>query len=116
MSDFVVQISLVLSLAVIIYIFARALPRLPDAAEKNGNVFDKVIGRLPLEKIDTTLSSFGERFLRKAKILVMKADHLINGYINKIKAHEEAKQKRVDLKQKMAALNGRKDETSKTGE
>ncbi len=104
MYDFLVQIILIISLSVIIYLFARALPRLTEVADKKANVLDRVIGKLPLEKMDSAFASFSERFLRKAKILVMKADHLINGYINKIKMHEGEREKRADLQEKIQEL------------
>lgn len=114
MYDFVVQTSLAISLIIILYLFARALPRLSDLPEAKPNVFDRVIGRLPLDKMDSAIASFSERILRKSKILVMKADHLINGYITKIKLHEEAKQKRTSLKEKMQALTGSGTDNNKT--
>ena len=105
MYDFIVQISAVISLAIIVYMLARALPRL----QSNGTVapqnsLDRFIAKLPLAKIDETLHLFFERILRKAKIVVMKADHFISGYLGRMKQYTVAKESKDDLKEKMEAM------------
>ena len=57
MFSFIAQTILVASLAVIVYMFARALPRVAEEtgqAEAENN-FDKFLSRVPLERLDTAL-------------------------------------------------------------
>jgi len=92
MYDFILQTSIVLSLGVIIYLIARAVPRITESgtALPRQNTFDRFISRLPLTEIDSAFNSFLEKFLRKAKVLIMKIDNLITNWIGKVKKPSEA--------------------------
>lgn len=87
MYDFLLQTSFFLSLGVIIYLMARAVPRVNDAGETihTVNAFDRLLSKLPLHEIDEKLNLLSEKFLRKLKILVMRSDNFINYYLNKLK-------------------------------
>lgn len=107
MYDFIVHLVLVGSLAIMIYLLARALPRVVD---EQGTVasgfFDRLVDRLPLQRIDLMLSEFFVKFLRKAKILVLKLDNTINNYLEHIRKHSPAARaaEQVNLKEKMEAM------------
>ena len=107
MYDFIVQIVLVGSLAVMIYLLARALPRVTDdQGVMPPGFFDRLVDRLPLERIDTAASSFFEKMLRKAKILVLKLDNVINSYLEQVRRHSPAVKasQQVNLKEKMEQM------------
>ena len=88
MYDFILQIAVFLSLGLIIVLLARALPRIEEdkaPAAKKSNVFDKILSRLPLAKIDLFVNSVLGKILRRMKVVVLKADNLINNYLGKLK-------------------------------
>ncbi len=113
MYDFVVHIVLVGSLAMMIYLLARALPRVTD---DNGvmpaGFFDKMVEKLPLQRLDLIISAFFEKILRKMKILVSKFDNMINGYLAQVRRHSPAvkEAQQVNLKEKMEAMQEDKEE------
>lgn len=79
MYELILQLVLMLSLAVIVYLMAVAVPRVGDIeTTKNGNGSTS----LPLERIDLFLSSLKDKLLRRLKVLVMKADNLISRQLN----------------------------------
>lgn len=107
MYDFIVHIVLVTSLAVMIYLLARALPRVvDDQGTVASGFFDRLVDRLPLQRIDIMLSEFFIKMLRKVKILVLKLDNTINHYIDQIRKHSPAVKAatQVNLKEKMEAM------------
>ena len=107
MYDFIVHIVLVVSLAAMIYLLARALPRVTDESGLTSvGFFDRLVDRLPLQRIDLMMSAFFEGSLRKAKILVSKLDSVINDYLEQIRKHSPAVRasQQVNIKQKMEAL------------
>lgn len=75
------------SLATIIYLFARAVPRVQDSATQVrgrdyiGDFFDK----LPLEKADAFLSMFLERLLRSFKVVILKLDNILTNHLKSLK-------------------------------
>jgi hypothetical protein len=93
MYNFVVEMSMLVSLGLIVYLFARALPRIahdqPEAAPLGG--FDRFVNKLPLEKIDQGLHSFLEKTLRKSRIVFMKLDNYLNGHLKQLKEKQEAR-------------------------
>lgn len=107
MYDFIVQIVLVGSLAVMIYLLARALPRVTDdQGVMPSGFFDRLVDKLPLERIDVFISAALEKMLRKAKILVLKLDNVINSYLEQIRKHSPAVRasQQPNLKEKMEAM------------
>ena len=105
MFDFTTNIIFIISLSVIVYILARALPRVPDEVVP-ASAFDKLVERLPLEQVDNALVSTFEKILRKVRVLVMKIDNVINKNLDQLRKHSPAlkeKQSAV-LKEKMEAM------------
>ena len=99
MYNFILQIVIVLSLGVIIYLIARTIPRTTNESEASGlpnqkqtGGFDKLISKIPLAKIDAAIDSFLLKFLRKIKVLIMKVDNLLNIYLNKLKKNGQSKE------------------------
>lgn len=93
MYDFLTNITLIVSSGIIIYLLARALPRLPES-EPTPNVephaFERLMRRVPLAKIDTALSGFFEKWLRKMRVMVLKAENLVSAGIRKMQKKTNA--------------------------
>jgi hypothetical protein len=109
MYSFVINIILFASLAFMIYMLARALPRITDAEHEtitHTSYFDKMIDRLPMERIDIVISTYLEKLLRKFKIFVSKLDAVINGHLARVRKNSPIQKEREGavLKEKMEAM------------
>ena len=95
MYDFILQNIIVLGLAIVIYLLARALPRVSSedesAVPKKPGRIDVFIKRLPLAKIDAAVSAFLEKILRRARVLNLKIENSINSGIGRLRKGNEAK-------------------------
>ncbi len=92
MYDFILQIFLISSLAVVVYLMARALPRVAQNGKDPINFYDyfeRWIDRLPIQKFDDRLNLFLSKFLRKTRLLVMKIDTRIVHSLGKLKKNGE---------------------------
>lgn len=76
------------SLATIIYLFARAVPRVQDSAlqTKGKDYFGDFFDRLPLEKADAFMSMLLERFLRSLKVVILKLDNLLTNHLRSLRS------------------------------
>lgn len=95
MYNFILQILIMLSLGTIIYLIARAAPRVGDVEESfKKETFheklDKLIAKIPFEKIDIFFSSNFEKILRKIKLWLMKWDNLLSEHLKRIKRSNDA--------------------------
>lgn len=89
MADFILQLFIFLSFGVVVYLVARALPRVPDDAkdevpEKTHKGF---LSSFPAHKVDLAIASFFEKVLRRARLVVLRLDNVLNAYIGKVKSH-----------------------------
>lgn len=86
MFKFALDIVVVLSLGVILYLFARALPRISEIAD---DTRDEKIRTHHLsmyaERVDEWLKVFFEKFLRRAKVWIMKLDNTVSERLNRFK-------------------------------
>lgn len=95
MYNFTLQILIMISLGTIIYLIARAAPRVGDIEESfkketfHGKL-DKLIAKIPFERIDIFFSSNFEKMLRKIKLWLMKWDNLLAEHLKKIKQNNDA--------------------------
>lgn len=95
MANFILQILLALSLGTMVFIFARAVPRVnegdahspTDALEKK---LEQWIASLPLHKIDKGINLFLEKILRKLRILILKFDNIVHSILAKVKSSRAA--------------------------
>lgn len=90
MYNFILQIIIMASLGAMIYLIARAAPRVGDSEESFEKFsytsrLDQLIAKIPFDEIDAALSIFVEKFLRKLKLLLLKWDNLLSEHIKKIK-------------------------------
>lgn len=89
MFNFILQIVIMSSFGLIVYLAARAVPRVGDTEDFFGKFpygrVDRLLAKIPLDKIDITFSVFLEKFLRKMKLFLLKWDNLLGAHIEKIK-------------------------------
>lgn len=90
MYNFILQTIIMASLGAMVYLIARAAPRVGDSEEIFGKFsyagrLDRLIAKIPFDKIDAVLSIFVEKFLRKLKLFLLKWDNLLSEHIKKIK-------------------------------
>lgn len=86
MTEILLQSFIVIGLGIMIYLVARALPRIDDndleaPARRAGD------NRLTLylEKIDVWLKSFLEKFLRRLRLVIFKVDNALSERLKKLK-------------------------------
>lgn len=77
MQNLFLELTLLVSLAIIVYLMSAALPRIEDKKEED-NEGGSRRSSLPLDKLDRVLIKLKDKFLRKMKVLVMKTDNLIS--------------------------------------
>ena len=109
MYSFIVNIALFASLALMIYLLARALPRITDElheAVAPVSFFDRLIDRLPLERIDIVISTTLEKMLRKFKLFISKLDTVVGTHLNRVKKSSPIHKEKEGavLKEKMEAM------------
>lgn len=99
---------LMVSLSTVLYLMARALPRIvedPQAqAERHGFLDRWGRSHIP-EKVDAALNGFLLKFLRKLKVLVLKLDNALAKHLEKVKPEENSKKPNIDFKE-IAGQNG----------
>lgn len=105
---------LMVSLSTLLYLMARALPRIaeePAEADKR-NFLDRWAHSPIPEKVDIALNGFLLKFLRKLKVLVLKIDNALSRHLQKVKPEENGKKPAIDFKE----IAGQNKEQNKEGE
>lgn len=98
---------MLISLGLIVYLFARAVPRITHDVPENAQPlsgFDHFVNKLPLEKIDRFLHSFFEKTLRKSRIVLMKIDNYINSHLKTLKEKQDAAKNSGEMKKKIELM------------
>ena len=88
MYNFVLHISFMLGLAVMIYLMARAVPRISDEAMETAfkqNPLERWWRSIPLERLDAMGGVLLEKTLRKLKLGIMKLDNAVGSGLEKAK-------------------------------
>ncbi len=88
MYNSILQIFIMLSIGTVIYIFARAVPRIADEDLANNHQtssLDRVFSKLPLKQLDMFFNNLLEKLLRRVKLILMKLDNITGRYLDKIK-------------------------------
>ena len=91
MYDFLLQFSFIAGLAIIVYLMARALPRVANG-ETPKNFYDYLeywLDKLPTHKLDQRLNQYLFKFLKKTRVVVMRMDNKITDSLNRIKRNGE---------------------------
>ena len=97
MYNFILQTILMLSLGMIVYLFARGVSKISETStgSESDNFLEKFIKKLPLEKADAQLSLFLEKYLRKIKIIILRFDNAVTKHLQglriNIKSNNEEK-------------------------
>lgn len=108
MYDFLLQTSFFASLGLIVYVLARAVPRVDESGELKhpAGRFDRMLSKLPLKEVDDKLDLVAEKALRRIKVAVLRLDNMINNYLVRFKKNGNG-EKKPDL---FKELNGDKKE------
>lgn len=80
---FIIEMIIMVSLAAIIYLMAKALPRISDEAENGPASQSRVM--FYVEKLDGVLKAFSEKFLRQARVWILKVDNFVTQKLNQFK-------------------------------
>ena len=83
MIRFIIQTFIMLSLAVILYLMAKVLPRIGDEPENGPANRSRVMAYL--EKADELLKNFLEKILRQSRVWILKLDYLIGLKLSRFK-------------------------------
>lgn len=91
MYDFLLQLFFISSLAVIVYLMARALPRVANGETPRAfyDQLERWLEKLPVHKLDEKLNNYFFKFLKKTRVIVMKMDNRIVHSLNRIKKNGE---------------------------
>ena len=95
---FALQLFFVASMAFIIYLMARALPRVEEI-DNQPSAFNYIEGwlkKLPVDKIDKNLNKNMEKTLRKFRVVILKMDNFIHQHLNK-KNHSDSHSDSLDF-------------------
>jgi hypothetical protein len=86
MAEIILQSLIVVGLGVMIYLVARALPRVDDSVlEKSARTIGYNRLTLYLEKVDVWLKFFLEKFLRRSHLIILKIDNAVSERLKKLK-------------------------------
>jgi len=100
MAQFIFTSVLMVSLSLVLYLMARALPRIVEEphAEKQGLLDRWAHSQFP-EKVDLALNGFLLKFLRKLKVSLLKLDNTLSKHLQKVRTDEHGKQSAIDFKE-----------------
>ena len=102
MFEFVSVSILMISFSAVLYLMARALPRIaeePQAEGERRSFLDRWAHSQIPEKVDTALNGFLLKFLRKFKVFVMKLDNALSNHLQKVKPEDSGKKAAIDFKE-----------------
>jgi len=85
MVKFILQTVILISLGIILYLAARTLPRISEEDTSAASTPQPHRFTIHLEKIDEWLKFFLEKFLRRMRVLIMKIDNIVSGWLNRFK-------------------------------
>lgn len=106
--NFILQIFLMVGIGGVVYLFARAAPRIDDTLEqKEKDKTGKLLSKIPIERIDMALSNFWEKFLRRMRVSLLKIDNFLMNHLNRRKSSAQLNNKKSDL---LTAITSKKPE------
>lgn len=79
---------LLAALGVMLYLIVRALPRVDEETYPAKNIFERWLASELPEKLDTAMNAFLLKFLRKAKVVVMKIDNYLNKELKRVRPED----------------------------
>jgi uncharacterized protein with von Willebrand factor type A (vWA) domain len=96
MYSFILEILLMFSLGVMIYLLARTIPRIDDAQDLLVEKWikkDKLLTFFHLQKFDLLLNSFLEKGLRRLRLWLMKIENMVSNYLKRVQEFNGTNQK-----------------------
>ena len=99
MFQFIITNVLMISVGAVLFILVRALPRLgEESSEVKMSILERwVASELP-EKIDKTLNSFLEKFLRKSHVWLLKVDNNVSHWLKRVRPNSNGTKAGFDFK------------------
>jgi len=98
MFELIPQIILFLTLGIIIGLIAKNLPRIKETSDQEEEISaisskpkKKLLSQIPLEKINDEFNQILEKFLRKARIQVMRFDSYLQRRLESLKTQNKPK-------------------------
>lgn len=100
MVEFIFSLILMLCLGTVLYITVRALPRIEESPEGDRkSAFERwAHSELP-ERIDAAFNMFVLKFLRRAKVIVLRMDNSIAKSLRKVQPQENRANTNIDFKE-----------------
>lgn len=91
MYNFILQIFIMVSLGLVIFLVARTLPRIGETeALQNPKAKANWLSSFPFEKVDVVVNASTEKMLRKIKLILMKMDNTVSKQLNKFKKNGDS--------------------------
>ncbi|MBI5733073.1 hypothetical protein HY967_03905, partial [Candidatus Jorgensenbacteria bacterium] len=84
MFKFLVQMIMTISAGAIVYVFAKALPRINDDESSLRSTSPHPV-MVYIERLDEWLLSFIEKWLRRLRVVIMKFDNAVSKKLNRFK-------------------------------
>lgn len=98
MYSLIPQIFLLVGFGIILWLVIKNLPKIKDEDIKKNIQFseprikkEKIVQKIPIEKIDAKVNSFLEKFLRRFRIILMKIDTYLQKHLETLKSHSKPK-------------------------
>jgi hypothetical protein len=88
MFSFVFSTILMLSIGMLLYLVARALPRVEEEPHGKPNILDRWAASEIPEKVDATFNAYLAKFLRKTKVVLLKVDNSLTARLKKMTPSE----------------------------
>ena len=115
MADLILQLILLSSFAVIVYLMAIAVPRIKDDELNVNGSKSKMASVLPLDQMDAFLNNWKEKVLRRLRIYLMKAERGVTNQLHKSReVYEKGREKRSFPKLKRRASRRQADDLEKS--
>lgn len=103
MAQFIFTNVFMISLGAILYVAVRTLPRVEEnGAEEKKGIMERWLASEVPDKIDKALNGFLVKFLRRAKVVLLKADNSVSGHLRRIQPGANGKagqQAAIDFKE-----------------
>ncbi len=101
MVEFIFSLILMVCLGAMLYVAVRALPRIEEYGEEadTKNFIERWAHSEIPEKIDAAFGNFLVKFLRRAKVVVLRIDNSIAKSLRKVKPQEHHANTNIDFKE-----------------
>ena len=96
--EFIFTTILMICLGIVLYLTVQALPRIEEVPSDERGFLERWAHSEMPEKIDAAFNNFLLKFLRRAKVLILKLDNVLAKHLQKIKPGED-KRPNIDFKE-----------------